>query len=385
MGKCMRVILSEGHDGSGPLQALCAPPNRCGSPAPSYSPAAHSKTPMKDTHVEAILRDPSVRSAIPGLSLAVLRDGEITFVDAFGHRGAHHARPVDTDTVFEAASLTKPLVSFIAMQLAEEGQLDLAATLQSICGSRIPDDPRAGQITATHVLTHTSGLPNIVTAQAPLRTHFAPGARFSYGSSAFSWLQRAMETVSGQSLDVLARERVFDRFAMHSSSLQWEERFEANHAQGHEMDGSPVPKRRPAVPAASWSLTTTARDYAHFVRAVLRGEGLSAPMHARWLTPAVWATRGIDDVQADSPETQDDVAWGLGWGLEPSQGCFFHWGHMPGFRAFVMGHPATKDAVVWFANSARGLRLGRSILPAVIPGRHEAMDWLQVARTLQEP
>jgi CubicO group peptidase (beta-lactamase class C family) len=340
---------------------------------------------MKDTQVESVLHDPSVRAAIPGLSLAVLRRGEISLVDAFGRRGPHDESPVDTDTVFEAASLTKPLVSFIAMQLAEEGKLDLTATLQSICGSRIPDDPRAGEITARHVLTHTSGLPNIVTAGTPLKTYFAPGARFSYGSSAFAWLQRAMEMVSGQSLEKLARERAFDRFGMRNSSLHWNERFELNHSHGHEMDGSPVPKRRPVVPAASWSLTTTAQDYAHFVQAVLRGDGLSEQMHAQWLTPAVCATRGIDDVQEASPEVQNDVAWGFGWGLEPSQGCFFHWGHNPGFRAFVMGNPCTKDAVVWFANSARGLRLGRLILPAVIPGPHEAMEWLQVGQTLQEP
>jgi hypothetical protein len=75
----------------------------------------------------------------------------------------------------------------------------------------------------------------------------------------------------------------------------------------------------------------------------------------------------------------------LGWGLESSPGRFFHWGHIPGFRAFVMGNPRREDAVVWFANSARGLRPGRLVLPAVIPGRHEAMEWLQVGQTMQEP
>jgi CubicO group peptidase (beta-lactamase class C family) len=248
---------------------------------------------MRDTQVASILHDPSVRAAIPGLSLTVLRRGEITLVDAFGRRGSHDESPVDTDTVFEAASLTKPLVSSIALQLAEEGKLDLAATLQSICGPYVHDDPRASGITATHVLTHTSGLPNIVTAETPLKTHFAPGARFSYGSSAFAWLQRAVEKVSGQSLEELARERVFERLGMRNSSLHWQERFEANHARGHETDGTPVPKRRPAVAAASWSLVTTAQDYARFVQAVLRGDGLSEQMHALWLTPAVRATRGI--------------------------------------------------------------------------------------------
>lgn len=324
---------------------------------------------MESTAIGSLSRHlAAIGATIPGVSLAVLRAGEIVSIQAIGRRGPDDARPVDPGTVFEAASLTKPLVSFIALQLSDEGRLDLAAPLEALCGPYVPGDPRAAAITSLHVLTHTSGLPNIVTKETPLRTYFDPGARFSYGSSAFAWLQRAMEKVTGQSLEDLARERVFEPCGMADSSLRWQERFEANHAQGQEMDGTPVPRRRPATAAASSSLQTTAGDYARFVRMVLQARGLAAATHARWLAPAVRATRGIDDVLDEAPVEEDDIAWGLGWGLEPSQGCFFHWGNLPGGRAFVMGSPVTKDAVVWFANSARGLRLARLVLPVVLRG-----------------
>lgn len=319
------------------------------------------------------------------MSLAIVRAGEVAALHMIGRRQLDDPAPVDASTVFEAASLTKPLVSFIALQLFEEGSLDLAAPLERICGAYVPDDPRASLVTPAHVLMHTSGFPNIVSDRTPLRTHFSPGARFSYGSSAFAWLQRAMEKTTGKSLEALARERVFERFGMVDSSLQWQPRFEANHARGHEMDGTPVPKRRPASPAASWSLHTTARDYARFVQAVLHAEGLTAEMHMQWLAPAVSASRGIDDVLDENPTEEKDIAWGLGWGLERSSGCFFHWGHTPGFRAFVIGTLATKDAVVWFANSARGLRLGRVLLPLILPGPHASLDWLQVGATVHGP
>jgi CubicO group peptidase (beta-lactamase class C family) len=278
---------------------------------------------MRDSNLDDILRDPAVRAAILGLSLIVLRSGEIASVHAAGSRGPHDSAPVDDDTVFEAAS-------------------------------------------------------------TPLKTYFTPGARFSYGSSAFTWLQRAMETVTGQPLEELAGRRVFEPFGMRRSSLQWQHRFESNHARGHETDGQPLPKRRPSGASASWSLVTTSSDYARFLGAVLQARHLSPAMHARWFAPAVRATACIDDVSNSSPVEEDDVAWGLGWGLEPSQACFFHWGHNPGFRAFVMGKLATGDAVVWFANSARGLRLARRILPLVLPGQHRSVEWLQVAKTLQE-
>lgn len=97
----------------------------------------------------------------------------------------------------------------------------------------------------------------------------------------FGWLQRAIEASSASSLEAVARTHVFEAFGMIDSSLERQQRFESNHAQGQEMDGQSVSKRRTAKAAASWSLSTTATDYARFVQAVLRGHGLSSKMHAR--------------------------------------------------------------------------------------------------------
>ncbi|MEO5671298.1 MAG: serine hydrolase domain-containing protein [Ramlibacter sp.] len=330
---------------------------------------------LKDALCEAL-----ALARIPGLSIATLRAGEIASVHALGIRGAHDGAEVDTHTVFEAASLTKPLVAFIALQLAEEGRLDLDAPLQTLCPGNAQGDTRAASITAAHVLSHTSGFPNIVSEATPLKTYYPPGDRFNYGSSAFGWLQRAMETTTASSLEQLARERIFTVLSMPDSSMNWQERFESNHAQGQEEDGQAVAKRRPAAAAASWSLHTTASDYARFIKAVLRGEGLSPGMHARWFAPAIQAREGVDDVLNPDAALAEGVAWGLGWGLEPSQGSFFHWGNISGFRAFVIGNRHTGDAAVWFANSARGLQLAHHILPSVVPGDHPSLGWLQIPR-----
>ncbi len=206
---------------------------------------------------------------IPGLSLATLRAGARGPEYHFGLRGAHDQSLVDAHTVFEAASLTKPLVAFIALQLVEEGLIDLHRPLFDICGDYVAGDLRSLQITPFHVLSHTSGLPNMVRAGTPLWTYFHPGERFSYGSSAFVWLQRGMKTVSGRSLEAMARERVFTPIGMVNSSLEWQERFSQNHAQGHEWEREPVPKGRFEKARASGSLHTTASDYIGFVQHVL--------------------------------------------------------------------------------------------------------------------
>ncbi|QIN62598.1 Penicillin-binding protein 4* [Caballeronia sp. SBC1] len=316
---------------------------------------------------------------IPGLSLATLRSGARGPDYHFGRRGAHDQSAVDARTVFEAASLTKPLVAFIALQLAEEGLLDLHRPLFDICGEYVAGDSRSHQITPFHVLSHTSGLPNMVPDGKPLRTYFDPGERFSYGSSAFGWLQRSMETVSGRSLETLARERVFTPIGMVNSSLEWQVRFSENHAQGHEWEQEPVPKRRFQTAHASGSLHTTASDYIGFVQHVLARRGLTDETYEQWFAPRVNTRQGdaAEDLVGENPPN-DHVAWGLGWGLEPAERCFFHWGNNPGFRAFVLANRDSQDAVVWFANSARGLRLAHTVLPATVPGEHPSIEWLRI-------
>jgi CubicO group peptidase (beta-lactamase class C family) len=334
---------------------------------------------MKD--LDKFLRDTTAFGPIPGISLATLRAGRKDFEHHSGIRGTHDRYAVDTQTVFEAASLTKPIVAYVALQLVEEKLLPLHQPLFDICGEYVPDDARSRHITVFHVLTHTSGLPNIVRAEAPLRTYFNPGERFSYGSSSFAWLQRAMETVSGRSLATLARERVFDPLGMHRSSLEWHERFADNHAQGHEWEGEPAPKRRLQTAQASWSLLTTASDYIQFVQHLLACRGLTAASYDLWFMPHVHPRQGgeAEDLFGKNPPDLN-VAWGLGWGLEPAQTCFFHWGNSPGFRALVLANRQTKDAVVWFANSARGLRLAHTVVPVTVDGEHPSIQWLHIGR-----
>jgi CubicO group peptidase (beta-lactamase class C family) len=161
------------------------------------------------TDLDRFFAEITAGGEIPGVSAATLRAGARGPEYHFGIRGAHDQSSVDVQTVFEAASLTKPVAAYIALQLAEEGLLDLHRPLFDICGEYVAGDLRSRQITPIHVLTHTSGLPNMVRDGTPLRTYFAPGERFSCGSSAFVWLPRGMLFVSGRSLETLARERVF--------------------------------------------------------------------------------------------------------------------------------------------------------------------------------
>lgn len=324
---------------------------------------------------DALIRSLYQNALVPGASLAVIRNGTVA-VTTVGIKDLVTSEPVDELTVFDAASLSKPMVAYAVLQLADAGLLDLDAGLATYTPSILPDDAVATAITARHILTHTSGLPNLRDKE-PLRIHFQPGTRFSYSSVGFSYLQRAMEAITAEPLEKMMQRLVFEPLAMKSSSFEWQPQFAANVARphvGHER----LDKHCPTVASASYSLQTTAADYAAFVAAVLNGDRLKDTSSQQWLTPAVNATKGTAEHLDNTPaEIEEDIAWGLGWGLELNRGTFFQWGKISGVRAFIMGSRADQSGLVLFTNSNTGLRLISDLANSVLPGEHPAIRWLQ--------
>lgn len=173
------------------------------------------------------------------------------------------------------------------------------------------------------------------------------------------------------------RRLVFEPLAMHSSSLQWREDFALDEAQPHE-EGEPLTPHRPAVANASYSLKTTSGDYGAFVRAVVAGERLKPHTRKEWLAPFVMVPRSeIERLHAPPRETEPDIGWGLGWGVEPAAGTFFQWGKMEGVRAFVMGSTTQETGLVVLTNSNTGLRIAGELALQVLPGEHPAIHWLR--------
>jgi hypothetical protein len=95
------------------------------------------------------------------------------------------------------------------------------------------------------------------------------------------------------------------------------------------------------------------------------------------LKPVVHVPRGAAvHLDAEPAETEDDVAWGLGWGVEPSRGTFFQWGKMDGVRAFAMGSVAAQSGLALFTNANTGLRLMADVAALALSGTHPAIGWL---------
>lgn len=306
-------------------------------------------------------------SDIPGLELTVVETGALGWTRGYGVRNGDTMEAVDGETVFEAASLSKPVFGYAVLQLVDAGLLDLDRPLVEYY--EYPDlthDERTDQVTARMVLSHSSGLPNWRPRDQPLDYVHEPGAQFQYSGEGFVYLQRTAEHVTGQDLETLAGRLIFEPLAMNHSSYRWNGVPGANVAVGHGADGSPREKRQVGDDAnAAWSLHTTTADYGRFLIAAMRGERLSDSLHRQMLSP-----------QAN---VEDGVHWGLGLGLEDggSRGMgLWHWGHNGGYRAFVLGYPADGSGMVMFANSDNGMLLLADLLGAISEGDHPSVAWL---------
>jgi len=99
-------------------------------------------------------------SHVPGLAYAVIRDGKIVDLKAFGIRDSSSGNLVGQNTVFEAASLSKPVFAFAVLQLVDSGVLSLDTPLSKYVPDYVKDDPRAALVTVGDVLSQTSGLLN---------------------------------------------------------------------------------------------------------------------------------------------------------------------------------------------------------------------------------
>jgi CubicO group peptidase (beta-lactamase class C family) len=327
--------------------------------------------------LEQLLKD----GRVPGLSFAIIRDGKIVETKALGVRDASTAIPVDDNTIFEAASLSKPVFAYAVLQLVDAGVLSLDTPLSKYVPDYVKDDPRAASITVRHVLSQASGLPNWRSKANPLRTYFQPGERFSYSGEGFLWLQQVVEAVTAESFNSVMARLVFDPLEMRRSSYVWRADFEADYARPHEAQLAPSDKRRPTRPRSAATLHTTAADYARFLLAVLSGARLKPETAKQWLDPQVRLRQHcIECLSNDGQDADQHVAWGLGWGLEPDAGSFFHWGDNGQFKAFVAGSLADRSAVVVFTNGYNGMAIMPDVINQLMPGDHLAFIWLNYAR-----
>jgi CubicO group peptidase (beta-lactamase class C family) len=358
-----------------------------GAGAQNLSPSRSGSADGSAERVAAALPDLMKRGDVPGISIAVVREGKVAWNRGFGVRNSTTKDPVTGETVFEAASLTKPVFAYAVLKLVDQGKLDLDTPLNKYMPGPYDagDDQRINKITARQVLSHTTGFPNWRSPRGAkiLPIHFEPGERFSYSGEGFVYLSKVVETLTGMKWDDYVDAAVFKPLGMTNSSLSFQERHKMLKTFNHDSIGTPSGQGEGNTANAAGSLLTTTADYAKFVIAVLNGAGLKKQTHVAMLAPQVRIDEGCRNCTAKPVGTlSKTVGWGIGVGLQiTDEGTsFWHWGDNGNNKAFFAAFEKDKDAVIVMTNGANGLMLMEEILAKALPHKYPALAWIDVGR-----
>ena len=318
---------------------------------------------------------------VPGISIALIRNGNVPWVRGFGVKDSKSKDPVTNETVFEAASLSKPVFAYAVLKLIDAGQLDLDKPLnQYLPGDYdVGPDARLAQVTARRVLSHTTGFPNWRGADPKLKIYFTPGEKFSYSGEGFVYLSKVVEHITGEKLNDFMKRLVFDPVGMPSSSYVWQERYDALKTSRHNALGEPSPQIKATANAAA-SLQTTARDYGRFLAALMNGNGLKPETLKNMLTPQIRVDEGGANTTARAADKlSPTIAWGLGVGLQTTADgvSFWHWGDNGDARAYFVAYPRQKVGLVMFANSSNGLSFLPELVGEALGGQQPAIAWIK--------
>jgi len=328
--------------------------------------------------VERVTRQLMRDGDVPGVAIVAIHNSRIAWHRSLGVANADTRQPLTDTSIFETASLTKPVFAYAVLKLVDAGVLSLDKPLYDYLPEPVVDNDRLKRITARMVLSHTTGFQNEVMPGQALRIHFEPGARFSYSGAGYLYLQRVLEHVTGKKLPELMRELVFDPLHIRSASYVWLPQFEQSKVFGHTADGTVAARRKPSEPALPM-LHITPLDYARFVIAVMNGEGLKAATVKEMLATQTPVDESCHNcLTAGSGPMSKALSWGLGWALERTERgtAFWHWGENNGeIHTFAMAYPSG-DGVVVFTNSGNGHSIMPEIVAAALPGRHPAFAWM---------
>lgn len=354
-----------------------------------------SVTEVPGIAVSGIVRGRAVRQ-VAGLRVATDRPAGVRTSTDRDIPGS----PIELDTYFPAASLTKPVFAWVVRDLMRQGKLELRKPLQEYTHLGLSGE--ASRITAQFVLTHSSGLPNWrFQPDRPLTAEFMPGSRWQYSGEGIFLLQRVVEKIVGVPIGAYMKEKVLKPLGMTASTFAWSPELQVKAASGHsrranllERPSAFYEKRNYEV-ITNGGLQSESATYEQIVEAYAKSKSpllpvsISPNMAGSLWTTALDYTKFLKAVLADIPQHTEDyriqsrinpkIGWSLGWGVDETFGppreretswrsvdrtfrwpgilrrqAWFHWGDAPGFKNFAWVQPDTKTALVIFTNGDHG-------------------------------
>jgi len=299
---------------------------------------------------------------VPAVGIGIIENGKLTYTKVFGElrKGGptRQSSPAPPNTIFQVASLTKPVVEILTLKLVTSGKWNLDEPLANYwVDPDVQNDPRHKKLTTRHVLTHQSGFPNwrYLNASNKLEFMAEPGTKVNYSGEGLEYLRRALEKKFNEPLERLAQKHLFQSYGMKDTRFFWDASMdESRFAVAHNKEGKPYDINRNSSANAADLLLTTVADYGRFAVNVLQGKGLSKSVFNEMVRPQVPYPGG------------KNLFFGLGWMIMPelSNGDYalIHTGSDSGVSTVVVLFPKSQRGLIVFTNGDNGTQVWTRIL-----------------------
>jgi CubicO group peptidase (beta-lactamase class C family) len=330
-----------------------------------------------ETLMPGLIREANV----PGLSITLVNEGKRVWSRGFGVCDASTDKPVNADTVFEIASVSKTVFAYWVMKLCEQGVMALDIPLvkywpQLPLAMGLESDTRASQITARHILSHQSGLQNWRTPEEPLKIHFDPGKGFMYSGEGYYYLQSVVTHLRGKvdkthcgsyeadhqvcatDIGAYLEQQLIIPMEMHSSGYVPTEKIHSNYALPHGVNGQVISKPSQTATdlaryAAAGGVLSTANDYAKFI---------ISQFSPQENDPYRLNKKSLEEMHKPQVKLPSDqkidgaTAWALGWAVQerPEGDVLVHSGGQSGYKSLAMVSVQRRSGFVMLTNSDYG-------------------------------
>ena len=290
---------------------------------------------------------------VPGASVVLINEGKVVYKTSKGFADVERQIKVTSQTIFEGASLSKPLFAYLVMKDVENGLLDLDKPLfQYLPYKDIAYDERYKKITARMVLSHTAGFPNwrSDSGGTKLKIKFAPGTSFEYSGEGYQYLVKVLAHIhhtDDKGLEAIFQQRIaqplqmkFTKYIQDAYNLQNKAQ---PYDQGKRIQGEKVTNEF----GAAYSVHTNAEDFSKWIMALLAGKGLSQSSYQALFKPQVTIPENSRYKQ------QGVVHWTLGFAEAhmPFGTVYGHGGNNPGYTSLFTINRAKKWAFLVFTNA----------------------------------
>jgi CubicO group peptidase (beta-lactamase class C family) len=291
---------------------------------------------------------------MPGLSMAIINNGKIAFYQVYGIKNIKTHVKVDSLTIFEAASLSKPLFAFFVMKQVDKGLIDLDKPLyQYLPNQDIENDERYKLITARMILSHTSGFPNWREGRLDLK--FTPGTNFSYSGEGYQYLPKVVAELNHipiQKLDSLFQLEIAEPIKAKRLYFSWNDDISTNKASGHkngEVTGNGFDIWDQNNFGAAGGLQTDALNYARFLTSIMNQKVLTQRSLDEMLKKQIELPG--EDINA---KVIGATHWSLGFGMSMTNNGIRYWhagNNGNRFQAWCHFNPTKQYGLVILSNS----------------------------------